>query len=135
MASDDAPDADLDLDLLAASLRADAGDINAYTEALAVKLEEALPRGVRVAARAAGHVRAQAGPRDRRRRRRSERLELRCRREWSQHALVPASRAGSCSRPKADGFDEWVAALSRVLAEQAQQSLSTRQALERLLDA
>ena len=37
-----------DLDLLAASLRADAGDLEAFVEALAVKLEAALPDQVEV---------------------------------------------------------------------------------------
>ena len=37
-----------DLDLLAASLRADAGDLDAFVEALAVKLEAALPDQVEV---------------------------------------------------------------------------------------
>ncbi len=37
-----------DLDLLAASLRADAGDLDAFVEALAVKLEAALPGQVEV---------------------------------------------------------------------------------------
>ena len=37
-----------DLDLLAASLRADAGDLDAFVEALAAKLEAALPGQVEV---------------------------------------------------------------------------------------
>jgi hypothetical protein len=39
---------DLGFDLLAASLRADAGDLRAFAEALAVKLEQALPDHTRV---------------------------------------------------------------------------------------
>ena len=38
----------LDIDLLAASLRIDAGDIGAFVESLAVKLEEALPGRTKV---------------------------------------------------------------------------------------
>ena len=38
----------LDLNLLAASLRADASDLNAFVESLAIKLEQAVPGRVRV---------------------------------------------------------------------------------------
>ena len=51
MASDDA---ELDLDLLAASLRADSSDLGAFVESLAVKLEEVCRDGVRVERRRAG---------------------------------------------------------------------------------
>ena len=44
----------VDLDLLAASLRADTGDLDAFVESLAVKLEEAIPRRVRVDRRKSG---------------------------------------------------------------------------------
>ena len=49
-----------DLDLLAASLRADAGDVDAFVEALAVKLEAALPGQVEVERRGGLLRRAQA---------------------------------------------------------------------------
>ena len=42
------------LDLLAASLRADTSDLRAYVESLAVKLEEAVPERVRVERRRGG---------------------------------------------------------------------------------
>ena len=44
----------LDIDLLAASLRADASDLGAFVESLATKLEEAVPGRVRVQRRREG---------------------------------------------------------------------------------
>jgi hypothetical protein len=54
MASSDDADTEMDIDLLAASLRADASDLGAFVEALAVKLEEAVPGAVRVERRRNG---------------------------------------------------------------------------------
>src|ERR1700741_271195 len=54
MASREDADTELDIDLLAASLRADAGDLGAFVEALAVKLEDAVPGGGRVERRREG---------------------------------------------------------------------------------
>src|ERR1700739_2957141 len=54
MASREDADTELDIDLLAASLRADASDLGAFVEALAVKLEEAVPGAVRVERRRNG---------------------------------------------------------------------------------
>jgi len=45
---------DVDLDLLAASLRADSSDLNAFVESLASKLEEVLPGRVRIERRRSG---------------------------------------------------------------------------------
>ncbi len=42
------PDPELDLDLLAAALRSDLGDIFAFVESLAVRLQDALPSSVTV---------------------------------------------------------------------------------------
>ena len=47
----DRPEPELDIELVTASLRADASDLGTFVEALAVKLEEALPNGVRVVRR------------------------------------------------------------------------------------
>src|SRR6201999_2976428 len=44
----------VDLDLLAASLRADSSDLSAFVETMAVKLEDAVPGRVRVERRRAG---------------------------------------------------------------------------------
>src|ERR1700753_3922925 len=46
MAADDTGQTDLDIDLVTASLRADTSDLRAFVEALAVKLEAAMPGAV-----------------------------------------------------------------------------------------
>jgi hypothetical protein len=133
MAADDPADTGLDIDLLAASLRADASDLGAFTEALAAKLEEALPRGVRVDRARQGmfgpkRVRAisiDAG---------GERLALQADGDRITTTCARVS-GGIVLKTEPIGFEEWVAALSRNLAEQARDSESTRQALQRLLDA
>jgi hypothetical protein len=120
-----------ELDLLTASLRADASDVDAFVEGLAAKLEQAMPAQVSVDRRRVGF----RGPKrvagialdtaD-------KRLELR---------LSGGSIETSCSRLsggivlKRDqlSIDEWISALSEVVAAEAQRSAITRQALERLL--
>jgi hypothetical protein len=54
MATADDANAGLDIDLLAASLRADSSDLGAFVEALAVKLEQAVPGAVAVERRRQG---------------------------------------------------------------------------------
>src|SRR5947209_11022479 len=54
MAADDAGQADPDIDLVAASLRADMSDLRTFVEALALKLEDALPGAVSVERRRDG---------------------------------------------------------------------------------
>jgi hypothetical protein len=132
MADHDAADADLDLDLLTASLRADAGDIGSYTEALAAKLEQALPRAVRVDRARDGlfgpkRVRAIAIDTG------GERLALR--REGDQITTSAARVSGGIVlKTESLAFEQWLGVLSRTLAVQARESDSTRQALQRLLD-
>jgi hypothetical protein len=122
----------LDIDLLAASLRSDASDLNAFVESLATKLEEAVPDRVRVQRRRDGLF----GPKLVRRialDTGSTRLEL-----------VRAERGGietRCSRTSGGivlkneqvDTDAWLGALGEALAGEAQRSAQTRQALQRLL--
>jgi hypothetical protein len=131
MATDDA-DTALDIDLLAASLRADTSDLRAFVEALAVKLENAVPGAVSVQRRREGmfgpklvqRISLDAG---------DQRLELR-----AQGAGI----ATRCSRLsggiviKSDelGTDAWLEALGQALSVEAQRSQITRQALQRLLN-
>ena len=123
---------ELDIDLLAASLRADAGDLGAFTEALAVKLEEAIPSGVRVhrgrgrpfGPKRVGKIVVDAGDR---------RLELRAEGPGIETSRARLS-AGIVIKTEMVGIDEWIAELSRALAEQARRSETTRQALGRLLN-
>lgn len=129
---DDAAEENLDLDLLAASLRADAGDIGTYTEALAVKLEEALPGGVTVQRARQGMfgpkaVRAIVVDTG------GERLELVRDGDRLTTRMARVS-AGITIKTQEIDFDQWLEVLSRALAEQARRSLGTRQALDRLLN-
>ena len=124
-------DADLDIDLLAASLRADTGDVGAFVEALAVKLEAAVPGGVQVERRRDGmfgpklvrRIALDAG---------GQRLELRTGAGTVQTYCSRVS-GGIVLKSEEVSTDEWLRALGQALAHQAEHSQSTRQALERLL--
>jgi hypothetical protein len=120
-----------EIDLLAATLRADQSDLSAFVEGLAVKLEEAMPGNVSVERRRSsfrGPKRVQRVVIDGA----DQRLELR---------FSGASIETSCSRLsggivlKSDQVDmeDWIGLLSEVIAAEAQRSAITRQALERLL--
>jgi hypothetical protein len=120
-----------DLDLLAASLRADASDLSAFVEGLAVKLEDAMPGQVKVYRSRGGLGRPKRvqkivldGA--------DKRLELRVS-GGSIETLCSRLSAGIVLKSEQLGVDEWIAALSEVVAAEAQRSAITRQALERLL--
>jgi hypothetical protein len=121
----------LDLDLLAASLRADAGDLQAFVEGLAVKLEEAVPGRVRVQRRRSAlmgakrvrHIALDAGDR---------RLEL----SFAAGVLETyCSRlsGGIVLKRETLATDAWLTAVGEALSAEARRSEITRQALERLL--
>ncbi len=122
---------DVDLDLLAASLRADSSDLRAFVEGLAVKLEQALPGAVHVyrwRARLLGpkvvrRIRIDAG---------DQRLELRAR-ETSIETSCSRLSGGIVLKTESLDIDAWLDALGRALAREADRSEKTRQALERLL--
>lgn len=132
MASREDADTSLDIDLLAASLRADAGDLGTFVEALAVKLEEAVPGAVRVERSRSGlfgprrvrRIALDAGDR---------RLELRTETAGIRTFCSRLS-SGIVLRTEELDSEDWVRALGEALAAQAQHSQSTRQALERLLN-
>jgi hypothetical protein len=121
----------IDLDLLAASLRADTSDLTAFVESLAVKLEEAVPGRTRVERRRSGmfgpkavrSVMIDLG---------DQRLELR-----SQGGSVETRCAklsgGIVLKNEVLETSEWMAVLSEALAAEASRSEITRKALERLL--
>jgi hypothetical protein len=121
----------LDLDLLAASLRADSSDLTAFVESMAAKLEEAVPGRVRVDRRRAGmfgpkSVRSLAvdlGDR---------RLELRAERGAVQTRCARLS-GGIVLKNEELETEAWLAMLSEALAAEASRSEATRRALERLL--
>jgi hypothetical protein len=119
-----------DLDLLAASFRADSADLDAFVESLAVKLEQAMPGQVRVSRRGGfrrpkrvQRIALDAG---------DTRLELRL-----SGATIEASTSllsgGIVLKTETVSVDEWISALSEAVAAEAQRSAVTRQALERLL--
>ena len=122
---------DLDLDLLAASLRADTGDVAAFVESLGAKLESALPGRVRIDRRRAGvfggkRVRAiavTAGDR---------RLELQVA-DGVLEATAGRLSGGIALKRETLTTDAWLAELGEVLAAEARQSEATRRALERML--
>ncbi|HLI60311.1 MAG TPA: hypothetical protein VKV21_11675 [Solirubrobacteraceae bacterium] len=130
--SERTPETTLDVDLLAASLRADASDLGTYAEALAAKLGEALPGAVRVQRTRAGlfgpkrveSIAVDTG---------SERFELRVR-GGSVETLCARVSGGIVLKTEPVGTEEWLRRLSAALAGAADRSLTTRRALERLLD-
>ena len=121
----------LDLELLAASFREDLGDVNAFVEGLAAKLEELLPTRVRVDRKRGGfrgpklvqRIEFDAGDR---------RLELRY---DGRSVETRNSRLSGGIVLKSDTVtvDVWLEALGQAVADEAQRSAATRQALERLL--
>jgi hypothetical protein len=127
-----AEDSAHDIEMLAASLRADAGDVRSFVEALAAKLEEAVPGAVRVERQREGML----GPK------RVRRIALDA---GDVRLELTASRAGVETRYarlsggivlKSDtlDIDAWLVRLGDALAAQAKRSDTTRQALERLLN-
>jgi hypothetical protein len=132
MATDDAGQPDLDLDLVAASLRADSSDLRAFVEALAVKLEDAVPGAVTVERRRDGMfgrklVRRIALDAS------GQRLELRADGASIQTRCARLS-GGIVLKNEDVSTDEWLRTLGEALAHEARGSLTTRQALERLLN-
>jgi hypothetical protein len=120
-------------DLVAASLRADTTDLNAFVEALAVKLEGALPDSVRVDRRGGGLLSRQ---------KRVRRISIgmdEARYDLERNGeSIEASRCnevrGIVIKSERLGLDEWIDALSRELTNRAQQSERSMLALQRLLE-
>ena len=124
-------DSAVDLDLLAASLRADSSDLSAFVESLAAKLEDSVPGRVRVERRRSGmfgpkavrSVAVDLGDR---------RLELRTEGGAVQTRCARLS-GGIVLKNETLETDAWLAMLSEALATEASRSETTRKALERLL--
>ena len=120
----------VDLDLLAASLRADTGDLGAFVESLAVKLEDAIPQRVRVDRRRSGfrgpklvrQIVVDLG---------DQRLELRS--DGGIETRRAKLSGGIVLKSEQLDTDDWLAALGGALAAEARRSETTRQALQRLL--
>jgi hypothetical protein len=122
-----------DFDLVASSLRSDASDTRALTEALAVKLEGALPQQTRVERRSKGFLSRAKSVR---------RVEVDC--GEARYSLVIDERGGvgATRAHEVRGItlknepltlDAWIDALARDLSDLAGSSEQGRLALERLL--
>jgi hypothetical protein len=120
-------------DLVAASLRADTTDLNAFVEALAVKLEGALPDSVRVDRKGGGLL-----SREKRVRRISIGMDEARYDLERVGGSIETSRCnevrGIVIKSERLGLDEWIDALSRELTSRAQQSERSMLALQRLLE-
>jgi hypothetical protein len=120
-----------DVDMLAASLRADSQDVAAFVESLARKLEDALPGRVRVGRARQGMfgpkvvrtIAVDAG---------NARLELE-RRDATVQARKARLSGGIVLAREALDIEAWLVAVSEALAAEAATNARTRQALERLL--
>jgi hypothetical protein len=127
----DRPEPELDIELVTASLRADASDLGTFVEALAVKLEEAVPGGVRVERRRDGmfgakqvrRIALDAGDQRLELERAGAGIETRCSR----------LSGGIVLKRESVDTDAWLEALGQALSAEAKRSQITRQALERLL--
>ena len=119
-------------DMVAAGLQADATDLNAFVEALAVKLDGALPGRVAIARRGGLFSRSKAV------------REISVEMGDCRYTLVSGGgRIETTRRNEVRGIaikseqlelDDWIAALSRELEAAARESAEGRQALERLLE-
>jgi len=122
-----------DFDRVAASLRADSGDVRGYCEALAVRLESALPAQTRVQRRSrkflsrekiVRQIAVDAG---------ESRYVLNVDERGAVEATRSAAVRGIVLKNDPLALDEWIDALARDIAEQAAASEQGRLALERLL--
>lgn len=120
-------------DLVAASLRADASDLRAFAEALAIKLEGALPGHTRVERR--GGLLSRGKPV------RSIAVTFG---ELCYRLEVDGGQLGPCRQKAVRGIvlhtedlplDDWIDGLSRELTAMAATSEQSREALARMLGA
>jgi hypothetical protein len=126
------PEGEIDIDLVAASLRAEASDVDAFVENLATKLEETIPGGVTVQRVRQGMF----GPKLVRKitiDAAGQRLELARGAGDSVETTSCRLSGGIVLKREPLDTEAWLAALGATLAEEAQRSSQTRQALERLL--
>ncbi len=121
-----------DIDLVAASLRADRGDLPTFVDGLAGKLQEALPGMVEVQRRRSGLL-GPKHPRSITIETAGERLEL----QVDHHGALQTHRAsisgGIVIKREPLDIEAWLTRLGGILVEQAERDQRTRQALERLL--
>jgi hypothetical protein len=125
---------DLGFDLAAASLRADRADLPRFVEALAARLEAALPTHCDVARRRRSLLSRQTQVE-------RVRVDLGTRRfllHWRRGELVAEVESAVHDMRRTTAavpLDDWLAALHEALHGQASSSAEARAALERLLDS
>jgi hypothetical protein len=123
---------DEQLDLLAASLRADSSNTRSLIEALAAKLEAALPDSTSVERRGTGLFSKD---------KRVEKIAISLGQDY--YTLAMAGESASAARSKIVGgiairneqlsLDDWLSSLTAALGAEAKRSEAVRSALERLL--
>ena len=126
------PDPSLEIDLIAASLRADEAELGSFVEAVAAKLEAAVPGAARVQRKRDGlfgpkrvaKLTVDAG---------GQRLEL-VREGTGVQARCGRVSGGIVLKSETVDTEAWLAALGGALADEARRSQTTREALERLLN-
>ena len=121
-----------DLDLLAATLRADLSDVAAFVEGLAAKLEDMLPGLVRIDRNRQGFRGPKLVTKIALACSETERLELQ-RAGRDVKTLKARMSGGIVLKTEALDIDSWLAALTQAIAAAADRNERTRQALERLL--
>jgi hypothetical protein len=125
-------DKDQDFELLAASLRADSGDLSTFLEVLAVKFEGALPGRARIEYQSSGMLHRTKTVRRIALEMGDDRFEL-----VRERGAVVARRTrvvrGITLKSDQLSLDSWVSELTRALIQQGSASSQDRQALERLL--
>jgi len=125
-------DTDQDFERLAASLRADSGDVSTFLEVLAVKFQGALPGRAKIDYQSSGVVRRTKTVRRIALEMGDDRFEL-----TRERGAVVARRTrvvrGITLKSDQLSLDGWVEELTRALVQQGSTSAQDRQALERLL--
>ena len=121
-----------DVDLLSASLRADAQDIGAFAEAFARRFEDALPNRTRV-------KRERRGVFSREKLVREVTVDV----DGDRYCLRSADGAVQCTRSKVSGgialkaepldVPAWIDELTGAITREAQRSADAQQALQRML--
>jgi hypothetical protein len=124
-------EAGIDVELVAASLRASSRDLKTFVEVLAVKLEEALPDRVQLERRATRFLAKE---------KRVEQIQCQLgevRYSLSTRNGIEARRAkvvrGVVLKSEELSLDDWLGALAHDLAEEAQTSERAQLALQELL--
>jgi hypothetical protein len=128
----DSPEGGADFESLAASLRSSSGDLSTFVEILAEKLERGLPGRVRVGRRS-GRFRSKAKQVSSVECELGERRYLLAVSEGALEARRATAVRGVVLKSEVLSLDEWLDALARDLAQEAQSSEQSRIALEQLL--